>query len=112
MKSSHLTPPIPGHLRVSIEVSTGSPGPLTVSARALSKLSPFDPTEPSAPASSRALGVPDGEVPHTPVAVVDEAVEGPAASAEDGHLEGVEGEVGAEGGWRRASPRCAGRRRR
>ena len=46
---------------------------------------------------SEALGVADGQVLDAAVRVMDQSREVPVAPAPDGHLEGVESEVGAHG---------------
>jgi hypothetical protein len=70
---------------------------LNDSASALSYESPREPNRGDRACLCDALGVPNGEILHAAIRVVDEAVEVLAAQRPDGHLQGVEGEVGAQG---------------
>jgi len=49
------------------------------------------------PGVREALGVADGQVLDAAVRVMDQSREVPVTAGEDGHLEGVESEVGAHG---------------
>ena len=59
-------------------------------------LSPRDPTDRTARLIRKAIGIPDGQVLHPAIGMVDQAGEVIALPAPDGHLEGVQREFGVE----------------
>src|SRR6266705_739073 len=71
--------------------------PLTASASALSKLSPLDPTEATAPSSASRWVERTDRYSHPPVRVVHQPVQA-ALTGPDGHLQRVHGQGGAQGG--------------